>query len=66
MVSSKTCVTLAGTGNAGLIDGPFEHAQFSEPGGVCLDPEGKFLVLADTNNHVIRFMDLEKKEIKEV
>lgn len=63
---TKTCVTLAGTGCVGLVDGPFEHAQFSEPGGVCLDPKGEVLVVADTNNHAIRVLDLEKKKVSEV
>ena len=37
------CTTLTGTGKSGLLDGSFEHAQFSEPGGLCLDPTGKTL-----------------------
>ena len=60
---AKTCTTLTGTGSVGLMDGPFEHAQFSEPGGLCVDLEGKLLVVADTNNHVVRVLDLEKREV---
>lgn len=57
---------MAGTGTPGVLDGAFEHAQFSEPGGLCLDPEEKLLVVADTNNHVIRVLDLDKKETRKV
>ena len=63
---SKTCTTLTGTGEAGSIDGPFETAQFSEPGGLCVDPEGKILFVADTNNHMIRILDLEKRMVSQV
>lgn len=63
---AKTCVTLAGTGTRGKVDGVFEQAQFSEPCGVCLHPEGKLLVVADTNNHVIRVLDLHEEKVDEV
>ena len=63
---AKTCVTVAGKGSPGMEDGGFEHAQFSEPGGVCLDVEGKLLVVADTNNHAIRVLDLEKERVSKV
>jgi sugar lactone lactonase YvrE len=59
-------VTLAGTGAPGKEDGGFKQAQFSEPGGLCLNPEGKLLVVADTNNHVIRVLDLEKEVVTTV
>lgn len=65
--SAKTCVTVAGKGSPGATeDGGFEHAQFSEPGGLCLDAEGKLLVVADTNNHAIRVLDLEKERVSKV
>lgn len=63
---SKTCSTLAGTGQPGHTNGPFEAAQFSEPGGLCIDPEGKILFVADSNNHMIRVLDLERQEVTEV
>lgn len=65
-VKAKTCATLAGTGSVGLVDGTFEHAQFSEPGGICLRPQGDQLIVADTNNHSIRVLHLEKKEVSKV
>jgi len=63
---TKVCTTLAGTGDTGLIDGPFEHAQFSEPGGLCVGPEGTTLFIADTNNHAIRILDLDTREVTQV
>lgn len=49
-----------------MLDGPFEHAQFSEPGGLYLGPEGKVLVVADTNNHQIRILDLDSAQTRKV
>ena len=63
---SKICSTLAGTGQPGHTNGPFEAAQFSEPGGLCIDPEGKNLFVADSNNHMIRVLDLDRREVTEV
>jgi thiol-disulfide isomerase/thioredoxin len=44
-------------GNGGYRDGTAEVAQFDEPGG--LDYANGKLYVADTNNHVIRVIDLE-------
>lgn len=51
--SSNTVRTIAGSGKPGLADGAGTSAQLSEPGGLCLGPDGSVLV-ADTNNSVIR------------
>jgi hypothetical protein len=64
--ATKRCTTLAGCGKCGLVDGPFEHAQFSEPGGLCLDPTGRTLFVADTNNHTIRVLDLDQKTVTQL
>ena len=63
---TKVCTTLAGTGDTGLTNGTFEHAQFSEPGGLCVAPGGTTLLVADTNNHAIRILDLETREVTRV
>jgi thiol-disulfide isomerase/thioredoxin len=52
--SDGTTRTLAGTGQPGRDDQP---AQFDEPAGISL-ANGK-LYVADTNNHLIRVVDLE-------
>jgi DNA-binding beta-propeller fold protein YncE len=51
------CLSLFGSGDAGLVDGDGRTARFSEPGGVGAGA-GR-LYVADTNNHAIRVADLE-------
>jgi len=50
------CHTLAGTGTAGTQDGAGAIAQFSEPSGLAY--ANHQLYVTDTNNHVIRRIDL--------
>ena len=66
--ASKICKTLAGVGTPGSLGGAFQQAQFSEPGGLCLhpDPTQNQLVLADTNNHAIRILHLEREMVTTV
>ena len=54
--SSGQVSSFAGTGMAGHVDGPASRAQFHEPGGLSI--AGDVLFVADTNNHVIRTIDL--------
>ena len=56
----RSAETFAGTGDGGLRDG--ERATFDEPGGVSV-ARGK-LYVADTNNHVIRVVDLKTKQVE--
>ena len=51
--------TFVGTGERGQSDVP---PRFFEPGGLAV-AEGKLFV-ADTNNHLIRVVDLKSKEVK--
>ncbi|PQO34055.1 hypothetical protein C5Y97_17345 [Blastopirellula marina] len=51
-------ITVAGTGKPGTADKP---AQFDEPAGLSY-ANGK-LYIADTNNHLIRVLDLKSKEV---
>jgi thiol-disulfide isomerase/thioredoxin len=56
--------TLAGTGRAGLRDGPLAQAEFFEPGGLAfLDGA---LYVADTNNHALRRIDLAAGTVETV
>lgn len=50
--------TIAGTGEPGIANDP---AQFDEPAGLA-HANGK-LYIADTNNHLIRVLDLESKKV---
>ncbi len=56
--TQRTSQTLAGTGEPGASDSP---AQFDEPAGITY-AAGKLFV-ADTNNHLIRTIDLETKTV---
>lgn len=46
-----------GTGEIGLVDGPFDQAQFFEPQGIAILDDHRFYV-ADRKNHAIRLCDL--------
>lgn len=56
---TQTLLGQAGTG--GYRDGDASVAQFDEPGG--LDYANGLLYVADTNNHVIRVIDLETETV---
>ena len=51
-----TCQTLAGSGQPGADDEP---AEFDEPAGISA-ADGKLFV-ADTNNHLVRIIDLDRE-----
>ncbi|XP_074567603.1 protein SUPPRESSOR OF QUENCHING 1, chloroplastic isoform X2 [Curcuma longa] len=59
--TTRKVTTLAGTGNAGFKDGPSQLAQLSEPSGIVETGQGKLLI-ADTNNNIIRYIDLNEKD----
>ena len=50
-----------GSGQIGFADGGFEAASFNHPQGMALD--GTTLYVADTENHAIRAVDLEKRTV---
>ncbi|MCT2589043.1 redoxin domain-containing protein [Streptomyces sp. N2-109] len=52
----ETVVRRIGAGVRGFVDGPPEHARFSEPQGLALLPDGT-VVVADTVNHALRVCD---------
>ncbi len=49
---------LAGSGTAGYADGTGAAAEFSYPHGLALSPDGTTLYVADTNNEVIRAVNI--------
>jgi len=58
----KNCATLAGTGEASNVVGSsFTQSTFNEPGGLCIEENGRLMYVADTNNHQIKVLDLETK-----
>jgi thiol-disulfide isomerase/thioredoxin len=60
-IETRSSVTFAGTGEAGLVDGDAEEARFDEPGG--LSHGAGMLYVADTNNHAIRVIDLRTQQV---
>lgn len=63
MLNSIT--TLAGAGVAGYADGAGSRAKLSEPGGLARGPNGSIIV-ADTNNNLIRVIDDGKVTTREL
>lgn len=57
-------VTLVGSGQAGLLDGPGANARLYEPTGLSI--LGDSLYVADGNNHAVRLVDLESASIHTV
>jgi len=59
LLDTATCsiTTVAGTGQAGFIDGVGTSAQLSEPGGLAVSPVDGRVFIADTNNSLIRVFD---------
>ncbi len=55
-VAARKCQTIAGTGKAGHDDGDGATATFNEPGGLAA--AGDKLLVADTDNHLIRVVEL--------
>ncbi|HEX6985972.1 MAG TPA: thioredoxin-like domain-containing protein [Planctomycetaceae bacterium] len=50
-----------GSGRIGRADGPYADAEFDHPQGMALD--GETLYVADTENHLIRKVDLAAKRV---
>ncbi len=54
-----------GDGRARLQDGDFENASFFRPQGITLDDDNN-LYVADTENHAIRRIDLDRRTVDTV
>ncbi len=52
-----------GGGQQGHDDGDFASAQFNRPQGVSISPGGDILYVADTENHLIRRIDVTRKMV---
>ena len=50
--------SVVGSGEAGSRDGTFEQARFYRPQGLALDESAATLFVADTENHLVRRVDL--------
>ena len=59
-----TLIDTIGTGERGASDGGFDKASFYRPQGMALD--GNTLYVADTENHLIRGIDLKSRTVETV
>jgi DNA-binding beta-propeller fold protein YncE len=59
-----TLIESIGTGVPGAVDGAFDKASFNRPQGMALD--GDSLYIADTENHLIRRVDLKTRTVQTV
>lgn len=59
-----TLIDTIGTGTPGAMDGTAESASFFRPQGMALD--GDKLYVADTENHLIRRVDLKARTVETV
>ncbi|KAM3095725.1 thioredoxin-like domain-containing protein [Phormidesmis sp. 146-35] len=57
---------IIGTGKPGFTDGQFTDAQFSAPQGMTIDAIHQILYVADTGNHTIRRVDLERGKVETI
>jgi thiol-disulfide isomerase/thioredoxin len=55
-----TVQAVAGSGELGLKDGAFDLATFRNPHGMALSIDKSTLYVADTENHAVRALDLNK------
>jgi thiol-disulfide isomerase/thioredoxin len=54
-------LAMAGLGQPGFLDGPFDAARFDDPQGLAL--HGEILYVADRKNHAIRALDLKAQKV---
>lgn len=57
-------IAVVGTGEAGSADGAFDVATFNRPQGLAL--VGDTLFVADTENHLVRAVDLASQRVRTV
>lgn len=60
-LADSSVVEIIGSGEIGLKDGDYGEAAFNHPQGLAL--AGKILYVADTENHAIRQVDLDSKQV---
>ncbi|HEX8847676.1 MAG TPA: thioredoxin-like domain-containing protein [Pyrinomonadaceae bacterium] len=59
-----TLIETVGTGSRGSADGAYDAASFYRPQGLALD--GDSLYVADTENHLVRRVDLKARKVETV
>jgi thiol-disulfide isomerase/thioredoxin len=59
-------LAVAGCGEKGRDDGAFTSARFDNPQGLAYDPASNTLYVADTDNHLIRRLNLSGKTVETI
>ncbi|BAY88829.1 MULTISPECIES: thioredoxin-like domain-containing protein [unclassified Tolypothrix] len=59
-------IQIIGTGKSGLTDGNFSEAEFSSPQGMAFDTDHQILYVADTENHALRRVDLQRQVVETI
>jgi sugar lactone lactonase YvrE/thiol-disulfide isomerase/thioredoxin len=54
---------IIGAGSPGRRDGSFKQAEFRAPQGLALAPDGRTLFVCDTENHLLRKVDLLRRQV---
>lgn len=57
---------VVGSGEEGWRDGGFDDAQFNHPQGLAYDSNARILYIADTENHLIRKINLESQMVETI
>ncbi len=63
---SGNIIEVIGSGTEGNKDGNFEECQFNHPHGMALDEVNNILYIADTENHLIRKIDINKRNVERI
>jgi thiol-disulfide isomerase/thioredoxin len=63
---SGNVIAIAGSGQKGNADGSFDKAEFANPQGLAYDAKNNILYVADTDNHLIRKLDLSAKTVETI
>ena len=58
--------TIAGSGVYGYLDGPALQAQFYNPYGIALNPSNGNIFVADTNNNIIRLINMTSGNVSTI
>lgn len=56
-ISRKLCTTVVGTD---------DDVKLDEPGGICVEEGSGVAYIADTNNHIIRILNLKDRTFSQV
>ena len=65
-LQGKVHFVIGDAGIKGHSDGSLTEARFDSPQGLAFDKVRKCLYVCDTNNHAIRCMDLEQRQVSTI